>query len=170
MTNAAIEPVNIALASTNGAAEIAFGGADLGGASLGARPSDARRFPVQTATLDGWLSASGVASDAIGFIKIDVEGHESDVIAGARSTLRSSDALVAFETAPDTEPSSLITPLREAGYRYFYEIQKRANASGRVKRCFEFLRYGAERRTVASTIEGLKYREMALASKQPLHI
>lgn len=61
----------------------------------------------------------------IGFIKIDVEGHEAQVIHGAEETLRRFKPIVSFEvlgsTSPKQEPEA-ITALRQAGYLHFYQL------------------------------------------------
>lgn len=46
-----------------------------------ARATTATRYPVETITLDG------CSDDAVGFVKIDVEGHELDVLASAEQLI-----------------------------------------------------------------------------------
>ena len=71
-------------------------GASVRGAvdSLGTAPAaaDAAAFEVPAVTLDGWLGAEGAGR--IDLLKIDVEGAEEDVLAGAAATLAATRRLV----------------------------------------------------------------------------
>jgi FkbM family methyltransferase len=64
----------------------------------------------------------------IGFIKIDVEGHEARVIRGARQTLHDARPILVFEvlhTSADLEPEA-VTELRAIGYSNFYYLHPAA--------------------------------------------
>lgn len=64
----------------------------------------------------------------IGFVKIDVEGHEARVIRGARQTLYDSRPILVFEvlnTSAELEPEA-VTELRKIGYSNFYYLHPAA--------------------------------------------
>jgi FkbM family methyltransferase len=85
---------------------------------------DARRVTVSAITLDEHLGEVGVDPDRISVIKIDVEGSELDVLAGARETLRHTHAALIVEYAPrrlratGSSPEELEGFLRSLGYTY----------------------------------------------------
>lgn len=76
---------------------------------------------VPLTDLDGALAALGLASRAISLIKIDVEGYEPAVIAGAKATLKRAAALI-LEYSPDMSgagglsTASLLADLKAAGF------------------------------------------------------
>lgn len=65
----------------------------------------------------------------IGFVKIDVEGHEAQVIRGGAATLKRDQPIVTFEVLAETvvrgEPEAM-RELRALGYRHFYRMRARA--------------------------------------------
>ena len=77
----------------------------------------ARQVPVELRTLDSFGFAD------IGFIKIDVEGHESDVLQGARLTLQDSRPalLIEIEQRHNSRPiAEIFDWLSSDGYQGFY--------------------------------------------------
>ena len=75
----------------------------------------------------------GLSEAAIGFVKIDVEGHEAQVIAGAAQTLAAHDASVAIEVNPEAVrdgTTDAVEALREIGYSHFYGLVNRAGWTG----------------------------------------
>ncbi|MCI5223594.1 MAG: FkbM family methyltransferase [Candidatus Electrothrix sp. AR4] len=67
-------------------------------------------------------------SETIEFIKIDVEGHEIEVIRGMTDTLCRNKPIIAFEqeAAEIIDGSSMsINELKNIGYNYFYSIDSR---------------------------------------------
>jgi FkbM family methyltransferase len=71
---------------------------------------------VRTVALDEFLKGREVRR--IGLIKIDVEGHEARVLAGARATLREHAPALVIETGFESgeQRGALAALLREAGY------------------------------------------------------
>jgi FkbM family methyltransferase len=68
-----------------------------------------------------------LASDRVGLLKIDVEGHEPQVLRGAERLLRRDRPLVVLEQharaiSGGTSPS--LDLLRELGYRHFYALER----------------------------------------------
>lgn len=69
-----------------------------------------------------------VKSEPIEFIKIDVEGHEIEVIRGMTNTLYINKPIIAFEqeaTEIIDGTSMSINELKNLGYNYFYSIESR---------------------------------------------
>lgn len=64
----------------------------------------------------------------IGLIKIDVQGHEVDVIRGMLNTLRKNTPMIVFEqeaTEVVGGSSDTVKELKNIGYNYFYAIESR---------------------------------------------
>jgi FkbM family methyltransferase len=59
--------------------------------------------PVPVTDLDGALAALGLAGQRVALIKIDVEGYEPAVVAGANETLTRIDAVI-LESRPTSAP------------------------------------------------------------------
>jgi FkbM family methyltransferase len=76
-------------------------------------------------SLDGVLAESAVAK--VDFIKLDVDGHENGVLAGARETLRRDRPILLMEFAPyvlteqGVSPLDLLAQLVPLGYRFHRE-------------------------------------------------
>jgi FkbM family methyltransferase len=92
---------------------------------------DAVRHDCQIRRLDDYCHEQGI--DAVGFMKVDVEGFERDVFAGAERILSSRDApIVAFEinrgclAHRSLTPSAVVAPLRDFGYSEFFTFSTRA--------------------------------------------
>ncbi len=83
---------------------------------------------VPTARLDD------VSDGPIALIKIDVEGHEAAVVAGAVRTIEASVPAVIFEYAPELLADKSNSPffwLKDRGYQLFSLRQARHNVTGR---------------------------------------
>lgn len=100
---------------------------------LGRSDAHPHRCPVRT--LDDYARESGLAK--LAFLKIDVEGFEREVLAGASETLSTPDApVVHFEVnehclaARGIRPVEVHDVLREAGYDRLWKV----TANGRLRR------------------------------------
>jgi FkbM family methyltransferase len=76
----------------------------------GVRP---QRISVPTVTVDGVRRKTG----PVDLVKIDVEGHEASVFAGAGETLTRDQPILIFESF--RPPADVLTRLRDLGYRLF---------------------------------------------------
>jgi FkbM family methyltransferase len=84
-------------------------GSSLEPAVAGQARTETKRIPLRT--IDAVFGDSGVD-----LIKIDVEGHEPHVLAGARQTLRRHRPTVLLEELRDTPPDALLAPFSPFGY------------------------------------------------------
>lgn len=69
-----------------------------------------------------------IRDEKVGLVKIDVEGHEIDVIRGMSDTLRRNKPIIAFEQEAKEiiDGSSVaLKELKNVGYNYFYAIECR---------------------------------------------
>lgn len=81
-----------------------------------------KRVPCKIARLDDLIN------EPVGFMKIDVEGHEGAVLAGARRILRDSQPLLLIESEKRhnaAQPESVFKFLSDLGYRGFFLQDRR---------------------------------------------
>lgn len=71
-------------------------------------------YPVRVTTLDAFVADQGIG--AISFIKVDVEGHEREVIAGALGTVRSHRPFFGVELLREADFAYFTRFLRDHGY------------------------------------------------------
>lgn len=81
-----------------------------------------RKITVPTSTLDQVVSTAKGLSDGPCFIKIDVEGHELEVLKGARSLLQMPCVLQIEMYDQDTKSKAINALMQELGYRCFWKI------------------------------------------------
>lgn len=123
----------VGLGSADGSFEIfTFDGLPLGHASatdLGR--ADAHAHTCRVLTLDGYVRQHRL--ERIGFMKLDVEGHELEVLRGGREMLARPDGpVVYFETNQNCldhrglRAQQLVDLLRDAGYTTFVTFSVRA--------------------------------------------
>lgn len=89
----------------------------LGHVAKGPSQGNVRRFSVKTITLDQF------ANEQIGFVKIDVEGHELDVLRGAHELLKAQRPTLLIESEArhcEGAPWVLFEELERAGYSGFF--------------------------------------------------
>jgi FkbM family methyltransferase len=82
---------NVAVSNSVGTAAFFEGAENIGAGSIGSGPETSETAQVETVTLDGYGFAR------VDFIKIDVEGHESSVLAGASDILRNRRPVIYLE-------------------------------------------------------------------------
>ncbi len=98
-------PDRVAIGSTNGRAALELApriGAHrlVSDRELTARPSPLAHDIVRSLTLDDWIDSLGLDPSLIAFIKCDVQGWESKVLAGAPRTLRHRHIAWQLEVSP----------------------------------------------------------------------
>lgn len=113
-----VEPV--ALGSAEGDVEFVVPAGNAGAAGIVAagQSRSGHAFRVRVRTFDAWWSAAGEPS--ISVIKIDVEGHEPEVLRGMRKALDALRPVLILEVSPDVfDPAALFARLRAADYELF---------------------------------------------------
>jgi FkbM family methyltransferase len=100
---------------------------NLGWGSLKARdmPAGSMEMQVQLDTLNNILSQE--ESEKVSLLKIDVEGCESDVLAGASRILDRSGPMVLFEVLNAPQAHACISILRQHGYSRFVRFSRKAD-------------------------------------------
>lgn len=84
--------------------------------------------------------------DVIGFVKIDVEGHEKKVISGLRKILAQHKPLIGLEISGGEVGAELKKDLREIGYEHFYWIERRKSSAvaSKFRRFIDLAYLGAD--------------------------
>lgn len=107
------ESYNVALGSTEGTAQmprLRWGDRhNYGGMSLNTR-TELGSYPVPVKTLDSYNTKS------VGFIKIDVEGWEEEVLKGAVNTIKENRPIMYIEDDRQEKSASLRRYIKELGY------------------------------------------------------
>lgn len=115
-------PVNIGLSDEKGTAPLYTSFRNIGGASLSDEWNATvdRVCDIKLDRVDDILDKD----EKIGFIKMDVEGHEWFALKGAENVIRDNKPIIIFEYSPavDSDENSVINLLNEYGYLDFYEV------------------------------------------------
>ena len=109
----------LALGNEDADVELVFDERDTWSGSTGGAPAEPgdgarRRVTVPQTTLDAFVERLGEAPD---WVKLDVEGAEERVLAGAHRTLSDSRPRVIFETWPGPSRALVARLFERAGYR-----------------------------------------------------
>lgn len=99
--------------------------ANFGASSITGRPPGAGEF-AWTCNVDRLDDVYDDQWGAIGMIKIDVEGHEANVIRGAEKILRQNEPIVLFEQhrgVIEKGTSESVELLRALGYSHLYALE-----------------------------------------------
>jgi FkbM family methyltransferase len=125
MSTSSIVTVNFGLSSENRTAVLRFDNSNIGGGSISSRTHE--EFTEQEIILkklDDILPS--FVDGTVGFLKIDVEGHEGDVILGATETIKTCQPIIAFELLAEDSgnQTKLLNVLTELNYNLFEVCQK----------------------------------------------
>lgn len=115
---------NYGLSSLEGAAELVLDGRNMSGARV-ANKGDGQSIGIHLKTLDAAMDEAD--GKPIRLLKIDVEGHESDVLMGAKVTIKKHLPIILFEQHPAdfaNGTSRAIELIRSYGYKDFAYIEK----------------------------------------------
>lgn len=121
-----VTPLNFALSDRQGEADLIVSKGNLGGSRIRAEdePSEHKdaSITITTTTLD----AMDMGTKNVVLIKLDVEGHELEVLRGGEELLASCTPIILFEQAKEGiegETSPVVSYLSSYGYT-FYEARR----------------------------------------------
>jgi FkbM family methyltransferase len=113
-----------------------------------------------------------VVTGDIGFVKIDVEGHEAEVIRGAAATLRKHRPIVTFEVLGSTVANGkaeAMEALRALGYQHFYQLRPRAAWKGMQPGLLARLARAFARLSSGAAFEGLVMEPISALSEESFY-
>lgn len=119
-----IEYLQLALSHRRGSSLISIYGDEYGQAQLTDRTDGSdrsRTMECGVETLDDQLAKLGFEDSSLS-IKIDVEGHELEVLAGARASLKRTN-LIVMEVSPETAREALAVMVPEGEFRFYIPIR-----------------------------------------------
>jgi FkbM family methyltransferase len=109
----------------DGVVEATINPTNVGGASIatgGPSPDKKNSIEFEVKRLDDLRELREIKK--IGFIKIDVEGHELLALEGMKGIIGQHKPVIAFEQGSAvSEEASIVSWLRGCGYSHFYEIK-----------------------------------------------
>ena len=117
-----IKPINSGLSSKSGKLLFEQDFDNLGASKI-INLASASSIEILVTTLDDEIPENEIQS--VSFIKIDVEGHEYEVLRGAKKLLESAKPVLAIEAIyrSETEAGEKVEKLlRSVGYTYFYKM------------------------------------------------
>jgi FkbM family methyltransferase len=119
-----IKTYNIALSSIN--SRLRFfedHSGDIGRSKIASqdeiKPKETIEYIIQTLKGDKYFSGS----TNINIIKIDAEGHETNVIKGLSKSISLNHPIILFEANAIDHDSNVMIELKKMGYKYFYSPQ-----------------------------------------------
>lgn len=143
-----IQLFNCALSSQKGHMELFdYKDGNTGGATLEMRhvkdPDTRYKYDCEVNMLD---SIEDIANEDIGLLKIDTEGHEYDVLQGAKKMIAKHKPVILMEDwdSRNGKESKAITLLRSYGYNNFFipsSTPQRGEANGRLARLIEKVKF-----------------------------
>lgn len=159
-----VTAVNKAVSSTIGNAKLSFDYKHTGGGTI--EPAEVNEtsesIEVETVTLDSLLDQIGNVT----CLKIDAEGHEAEIINGAKKLLDRESPLVVFEAHDLNTLKNTSEALRQSGYNYFYDIiQSRRYSQYRIINMFNYLFYPNTAKVTEIDFTSHKGYQMVAATK-----
>lgn len=120
-----VECFNIGLSSHDGKAVLAIDPANVGASRVASAPASGDTNERQEIELMKLDSLSHIIANPIGLIKIDVEGHELEVLKGGKETIDKYKPLILFEQHPGDftgGKSEVVEYLKSVGYGKFATV------------------------------------------------
>ncbi|MGB0902906.1 FkbM family methyltransferase [Halocynthiibacter sp.] len=121
-----IRPVNCGLSDRTATDTATIPLGNNGAGHLGSTPDtpDTKTISFDLRQLDTMADIQAI--DRIGFLKIDVEGHEKEALTGAENTIRKHQPVIAIEILGHQIPdgtSDTLQYLETLGYTHFYQLR-----------------------------------------------
>ena len=133
-----VEVFECALSSRLGSAQLVERLDDWGKASLARKVEGQTESTVETRTLDDLVRETGV--DVVDLVKIDVEGHELEVLKGAKNTIERFLPTIFIEYSPQwmsdaaiVEMTSYFEQLVRRGLRRISDLTGSSRCVGRIR-------------------------------------
>ena len=127
-----IEPHNLGLSNRNGQLPFVVKYPNYGLAHV-ATEGETPDFSIDVQPLDAMVE--GVRIDRVDFLKLDVDGHEIEVLEGALGTISKFKPVIAMEAMYKNDPAlgqKTIGLLESTGYRFFYEFAPPPGAASTI--------------------------------------
>ena len=135
-----VTTVNVGLSSAAGQVNIIEDKLNIGASSVErALDPQGQTISFDLARLDDLPEAKGELK--IGFVKLDIEGHEAEALRGAAATIARHKPVIMIEVLPhgiEGGDAAALKVLREMGYTHFYEAIE-AGWLGRLPRKYKKL-------------------------------
>jgi FkbM family methyltransferase len=97
---------------------------------------------VNLDTLDNLSKKLGFEGSSVSLIKIDVEGHEAEVLRGSTEMLKRYEPVVVFEVLTEAAGKDCTQILADCGYSHFYKFQRSMSSTRGFKGYFKSLMHG----------------------------
>ena len=88
----------------------------------------------------------------VALIKIDVEGHEPEVIEGLQNTIVMNMPLILWEAFTEETVARSKAPLEKMGYRYFYHLTTRRYDSRWINKMSKCKRSNSKSKKMANNV------------------
>jgi len=119
-------------------------------------------------TLDNLSKIIGLESSPVSLVKIDVEGHEAEVLRGAVGILNQWGPVVLFEVLAGAAGQESLDILSRCGYSHYYSFRRGlTSTSGKLKGYFQSLMRGLPVVFDEYDISNPKPAALVCAVKQP---
>ena len=125
-----VESHNVGLSQTSGRFPFQFKPNALGEGSITDESDRNASMSIDVRVGDEEVSRHISDDERIEFVKIDVEGHEPQVLLGLKKTLIRHRPIVWFEAHGRAAAEDCIAPLVDAGYEHFYIFGSEAEQKG----------------------------------------
>lgn len=122
--------------------------------------------PITATTLDRFLDGTDAAPGPISLIKIDVEGMEESVIAGARGTVESNRPVVYFELAAEQARRSSLPDLAHLDYLHDLDYRFVRNVGERNAAVDDFELESVDRPALDELIEANVVVDLAAVPRE----
>ena len=125
--------INLGVSSKAGTATLHSPQDNLGWATLNpSRHTEAIQTQIKLDTLDNLVQGAGLGPYPVSLLKVDVEGHEAEVLSGARGTLQRWNPIVLFEVLDGEAGARSLAILKDCGYGRYCTFHRSRSLSAPV--------------------------------------